>query len=349
MERELKRLGLEPEVDRFRAVADTNWFPISASLILLLGLALFHFTRWPGVGVTAVSPVLMWWALSWADSPLRSLLPRVESRSVVVRLPPKGETKLRVAVVAHLDANRCRLAWQAGGARAIRIGSLFTLLVGLAVPVLLTASVLVHAPALGLAAFAGGGYALFNLAVLAWELRRPGSPGANDNAASVAVALGLAERLAKSPLKTTEVWFLFTGAEESDHRGIKEALRRRKELAGARFVVLEGVGAGELSYLTREGVLFPYRPDPEMAALVAWTGRRLGITGKRMTVVCETQTLRRLGLPAVTIAGYDPETGALPNWHTPQDLPESLSRGSLLRALGFLEALLRDLDAGLTG
>ncbi|RLE29032.1 hypothetical protein DRJ54_05445 [Candidatus Acetothermia bacterium] len=296
------------------------------------------------MALAAAAPVLLWYAFTRADSPIRALLPQVESRTVWARIAPRGEPEGVVALLAHLDANRCRLAWRAGGGRAIRLGSALTLFVGATVPALLATAALAGRPGPYLAALLGGGYALANTAVLLWELRLPPSPGANDNAASVAVVLALAERIIGTPLEHTEVWLLFTGAEESDHRGIKEALRRHPELAWARFLVLEGVGAGELSYLTREGVLVPYRPAPELLGLVAQVGRRSGVEGREMTVVCETQTLRRWGLPAVTIAGYDPEARSLPHWHTCQDAPENLSPGAMSRALDFLGALLHALD-----
>ncbi len=66
-----------------------------------------------------------------------------------------------------------------------------------------------------------------------------------------------------------------------------------------------------------------------------------------MTVVCETQTLRRLGYRALTIAGRDPRAGTLPHWHSPDDLPEHISPDMLERALAFVWALICSLDRSL--
>ena len=65
---------------------------------------------------------------------------------------------------------------------------------------------------------------------------------------------------------------------------------------------------------------------------------------REMTVVCETQTLRRLGRNALTVAGYDPRTRSLPHWHTCDDLSEVVSPAALARAREFLEELLRTTD-----
>lgn len=70
-----------------------------------------------------------------------------------------------------------------------------------------------------LAALPGASYALISLILLALELRQPYSPGAVDNASSVGVACELARRAVESPLRELEIWFCFTGAEETDHRG----------------------------------------------------------------------------------------------------------------------------------
>ena len=113
------------------------------------------------------------------------------------------------------------------------------------------------------------------------------------------------------------------------------------------FLVLEGVGAGELSYLVREGVIRAYRPAGELMALVekVVTERpELEVRAREMTVVCETQTLRRLGRNALTVAGYDPRTRSLPHWHTCDGLPEVVSPATLARAREFLEELLRTTD-----
>jgi hypothetical protein len=143
-----------------------------------------------------------------------------------------------------------------------------------------------------------------------------------------------------------ELWFCFTGAEETDHRGVKELLRRHRRLREAWFLVLEGVGAGELVWLSRQGVI-PYRPHPELARLaerVAEARPELRVQPAELLVVDETQTLRRAGLPALTIAGLDPTTASLPGWHTPQDDLSLVSKGALARAVEFTWELLWELS-----
>jgi hypothetical protein len=72
----------------------------------------------------------------------------------------------------------------------------------------------------------------------------PGSPGANDNAAAVAILLGLARRLLSDPPSRIRVRLLFTGSEEICYLGarcyVKEA--DLEGLAGVLSLELCGIG-----------------------------------------------------------------------------------------------------------
>jgi len=73
----------------------------------------------------------------------------------------------------------------------------------------------------------------------------PGSPGANDNAASVGLLLQLIERLAVSPPAKLRVRFLFTAAEERGYLGARQYVLDNanvSELAGVLSLELCGIG-----------------------------------------------------------------------------------------------------------
>jgi len=347
---QLQKLGLAANEQRFLAVGDMNWFPISAALLALCGTMIYPWagwTRWLGALLAGLAAVLLWWAIVRADSPIRFLLPRVPSRNIVARIAPKREARRRAVVLSHLDSNRCRLAWCAGKARTIKYGSIATLAVYSANGLLyfLGAATGWHWPYL--ASFPGAFYVLATLIVLIVDTRRPYSPGANDNAASVAVNLGLATRLAIEPLERTEVWLAFTGAEEVDHRGLKVLLREHTELREALFIDLEGVGGGELCYLTQEGLIKHYRPDPGLLKLAEEAAKRrpdLKVKPGVLLVVDEVQTLRRLGYRAICLAGRDSQTDSLPRWHTCEDTVEHVSAAALGRAAEFAWEMLQEID-----
>lgn len=348
--RRLGKLGCGVDVQRFRAVCDMNWFPISAAIFILMGTLIYPWTGWSkwlaAVFAFCAAP-LLWWAITRADSPLWFLLPKVWSQNVLTRFSPKESVKQRVVVLSHLDSNRCRLAWRAGKTKINRNGAIATLFM-----YALNGGLYFLGAISGFAwpywaSLPGVVFALAMLLILSAEMRRPYSPGANDNAAAVAVNLSLAARLAEEPLGETEVLLAFTGAEEVDHRGLKYLLKRYRELDGAFFLDLEGVGGGELCYLTHQGLLKPYRPDPrlsELAERVATKRPRLGFKPARMLIVDEVQTLRRLGYRALCLAGRDAATGSLPYWHTAADVVENINTDALVRAAEFVWTMVKELD-----
>ena len=346
----LQHLGLSIEERSFRAVAEMNWFPITAALTSLCGIAFYPLSEWirfPAALLASLAAPLLWWAIIRADSPFWFLLPRVTSRNVVAHIPPTGKPTQIVVVISHLDSNRCRLVWRAGKARTIKVGSIATLSVYSVIGLFLLLGAASGWSWPYFSSLPGAIYAMATLIVLFAEMRCPYSTGANDNAASVAVNLGLATQLAREPLETTAVWCTFTGAEEVDHRGLKVLLKEYPELREALFIDLEGVGGGDLCYLTQEGILSHYRPDPKLLRFAEEAAKRrsdLNVKPGMMPVVDEVQTLRRLGYRAICLAGRDSQTDSLPYWHTCEDVVEHVSAAALGRTAEFVWEMLHGID-----
>lgn len=349
----LAELGLPVERYEFQAVVSQNAFPLAVDLVALLAVVLYPLDgaalRWIAAVLALIAPLLLWGAITHSDSPLRPFLPRVTSRNVVARLKPTDTPYRRVVILAHLDTNRCRLAWQSATVRLLEPLTWLTLAVLTLMGVLYLFGAILDGPWwVWWASLLPAGYVLGTVVTLWRDERTPFSPGAHDNASGMAVALEVASRLAACPLRHTEVWPAFTGAEETDHRGLKTLLRRH-DLRQALFLDLEGVGSGDIVYLTRHGLCWSYRPDPELLALAERVAARrpdLGIGPAQMTVEDEVRTLRNRGYRALCIAGRDPMTGVLPHWHRPDDTADTVSPQALERAADFLMALLQELDRG---
>ena len=349
----LSALGLGVERESFRAVASQNAFPLAIDLLALLAFAAYSLGgpvgRWIGAVLALSTAPLLWQAIRTSNSPLRPVLPQVTSRNVIARVEPRDGIRERAVLLAHLDTNRCRIAWQSAAVRLVEPLTVLTLGMLAALGLLYLIGALLGGPVwVWWASLLPMVYVLGTVVTLWQDERTPYTPGAHDNAASVAVALEVAARLAAQPLDRTQVWLAFTGAEETDHAGLYTLLRGHDAvLRDAAFIGLEGLGSGELAYLTRQGVCAHYRPDAGLQALVSEiTGRRpeLGVRAAQMTMEDEVGTLRRRGYRAICIAGRDPETGTLPHWHRPDDTVETVSDEFMERAAGLVMAMLAGLD-----
>ena len=264
-------------------------------------------------------------------------------------------------LLAHLDTNRARVAWQSDALGWLEPMTWVTLAM-LGLPGALYAAGAV-AGSLSRTARGPGrlwalsllpaAYAAGMVATLVRDERTPFSPGAHDNAASVAVALETARDLVARPLRDTEVVLAFTGAEETDHAGLYALLRAEPAaMREAAFIGLEGLGSGRLAYLTRQGLCDHVRPDPgllELAKAAAARRPDLGAEPWELTEEDEVTTLRRRGYRAICLAGCDPRTRTLPHWHRSDDTADGVSSEFLERAAAFVRAVLEEIDGATPG
>jgi acetylornithine deacetylase/succinyl-diaminopimelate desuccinylase-like protein len=349
----LTALGLAAERRIFQAVPSQNSFALAINWVALVAVIIYPLggplSRWIATGLALSTAPMLWQTIRTSNNPLRFLLPKVTSQNVLTRINPSEVIKRHVVLLAHLDTNRCRKVWASSTVRYLEPLAYLTLTLLACLGLLFLAGALLGGPgwvwwtSLPLAGYVAG--AMISLWV---DDRTPFSPGAHDNAASVAVALEIGRRLVSSPLENTQVWLAFTGAEETDHAGLKVLLHEHDAVMHrAAFIGLEGLGSGEIVILTKQGLCAHYRPDPELLALageVANDNQGLDVHPGQMTMEDEVGTLRRRGYQAICIAGMDPETGSLPHWHRVDDTVDSISEEVMGKAASFVTALLRKLD-----
>lgn len=371
----LTAMGLQVQRQTFYAVTSQNAFPLAIDGLALLAVVFYLGRRvlgwepggWIAACLALATAPLLFQTIRSASNVLRPFLPKVKSQNVVAVVPPHAERRQHAVVVAHLDTNRCRLAWQSGMVRWLEPLTYATLaMLGLLGLLYLAGALLDDPPWVWWVSLLPASYVVGTVITLWRDETTPFSPGAHDNAAGVAVALEIGRRLVAKPLQHTEVWLALTGAEETDHSGIHallagsmlpangaraqaDGLREpRSLLRQSAFVVLEGVGSGELVYLRRQGLCTRFGPDPRLLAVAEQVAEEnpefRGTVSAQMKMEDDTSTLRRSGYRAICIAGRDPETGALPHWHRPGDTADTVSSDFLERAAGFVEAILVKLD-----
>lgn len=349
--RRLMELGLTPEMHTFRAVPSQNVFPLAISPLALLATAVYPLgpaaARWLAAALGFAAAWLLWQTIRSAFNPLYPLLPKVTSQNVEARLGPRGELQQRAVILAHLDTNRCRLVWQSLTVKNIEPMTWLTLAVPFGTGLLYLAGAILGGMVWWWLSLPLAAYQLGTIITLLRDDRTPYSPGAHDNAASVAVALEVAQRLSAAPLQNTEVWFVFDGAEETDHAGVLDLLRRHgAALRDAAFIGLEGLGSGEIVYLTRQGLCAPYHPAPNLLVIakgVAAKRAEFDFRAAEMLAEDDVRTLRERGYHAIGIAARDPQTGVLPYWHRPNDTPDKVSGETMERATNIVLAFLDEL------
>lgn len=331
----LSAAGFEPVERRFRMLWSRPLALLRTGLRMLsLAIALTALTAslwgWPALGVLLVLGAIAVHDLRRAlldDEPYQLDEPEaeLESQNVLVRLG--ASTTLRRAVlIAHLDSKSQTVSLP------VRVGLVVVALVGtLSLPFCLR----IEAPLWTLVGPLSAALALRLLAHLDFG---DDSPGALDNAGSVAVVMATLERLAADPPAGCEVIGVFTGAEELCMAGARVLARDRAAVwKGGETVVinLDGVGAtGPV------GISGPTRTVRWARAHAAAAGLTLRRGLLPFGVATDALPLSRAGLEVATLTSAQPGR-AVRRIHTRRDLPDALDPAALAAAARIAEVLVR--------
>lgn len=292
----------------------------------------------------------LWRSTRIDKQPLAAFSPHRRSATLIVRVPPTETPHRTVVLLAHTDSNKHRPTFSPHlkkyllGMTTAGLGSI----VGNGVAQI----------AEGLSGSKGARRfrqlslwaVVASLMLVLYDETGPYIPGANDNASAVACLLGLAERLKQQPLRHTQIWLAFTGAEEVGCLGTHALLDAYGDrLRDAWVLDFEMVGTEDIAYVTRHtgfSLLSAYRPDAESLAWAARTSHRhpeMGVQGREMVIGEEVGALRVRGYRGVCLSGLGPD-GWLQNWHQTSDNVENLVPSGLEKAARFAWAMLQDLD-----
>jgi hypothetical protein len=294
---------------------------------------------------------------------LRSLFFRRASQNVVSP-GASPDAPARLIIAAHLDAGRTGAIFDERNRRRI---DRFSRLLGVAPSRLVFWALIALLPLLGarMAGIDSGLIPAFQLPstlillvaiflLVDVQLSSP-SPGANDNASGVAVALDVAARLAEDSPKNLDVWIVLTGAQEPGAEGMRSFVRaRRDELdpASTFLLALDAVGRGDLRFVTAEGPAVSYLMDrrlTELAGAIAEAdrdgGARYRAAPLRRASASDAFAAAARGWRALAITCLEPGATLPPGHHTHADTPDAIDPRSLESTREFTLELVRALDA----
>ena len=347
------RAGLQPVWETFRS-ARSGFHPhLLGSLIMLAAFTIFPISGAVTAGIAALLTVAVIVSelqeLGFRSNLLRALVPKAESQNVFAIIPPKSGHARDLVLVGHVDTQRTPLVFRTPA--WVKVYDKFTMVsfiaylwqaldFALAMIFTLPWAWLASVPTAVCAAL---------LAAMCIEAEcTPFTAGANDNASAVGLVLTLARRLAKRPLERTRVFAVVTGCKEVQHYGMIDFYRRhRSELKAPRAIVFELVGCAGPSWLVREGIVVPFRSDPQLrraaerlaAEHPEWNAYASSVSGGNT----EMADAVRFKVPAIALGGMTRD-GVLPYWHQRQDTFDKMNPEVMARAWEMTLALIQEID-----
>ena len=350
---EFKRMGLEATWESFQSARSIFLPHIQGSMLMLLAFAIFPL----GGRTTAILAALLsllvivseLLELGIKDNLFRRMVPKAESQNVFAVIPPAGEHKGDLVLVGHIDTQRTPIFFRSP--RWVKIYDNFTTVIFItyiAQVVLYSLAIFLPLSWIWYATIPSAICAVLMAAFFIEADLSPFTAGANDNATAVGMVLTLAEELKRQPLQHTRVFAVCTGCEEVQHYGMIDWYQRhRADLKDPRAVVFEMLGVDGPAWLTREGIIVPFKPDPELASACEqiaadhpeWGAYPASISGGNT----EMADAVRAGVPAITLFGLTRD-GVAPYWHQKEDTFDKMNPDVLQRAWDFTRALIEKID-----
>ena len=144
-------------------------------------------------------------------------------------------------------------------------------------------------------------------------------------------------------LVSHEIWFVFTGASEEGHAGIKALMGEYgRKLRGAMFINVDCIGVGRQSLLLKEGQVGQRKADRRLVNLVGQSSQDLGralALARSGWSETEATAIMRAGCRAVTLCGMADD--ALANARWVGDLPDSVDSKKVDDVVDILAEVIR--------
>ncbi|GAB4189503.1 MAG: hypothetical protein OHK0022_01860 [Roseiflexaceae bacterium] len=337
----LRRAGMRVSADPFVVAVSEGWDGLLIGLLVLVGVGLYFWFPLLALGLLLPGLLLALWRAFRPGVPL--LARRRESQNVIGTRAGPQRAPWRVVLLAPLDSPPqlpAALRPLSDPQALALLRATCCLLVALCALVGLwdVQRLWWYAQMLPAAA-------LLLLGVQStWLARAPGSSGAISHAGALAVLLSTVETL--GPTERVELWAVGLGATRAGD-GLADLLRRYPfERERTLFVALESIGAGELAYLTREGLLREVQADALLlgcAAAADTADPRVNVAPRPYRNATLAGRLLRDSRRALAIICLGPD-GRPPLYASPADTPDAVDPVLLERAVRLVGGIVRQID-----
>jgi hypothetical protein len=338
----------------FFAISSTYAPFLLAFLLSFLGsLAVILFPRGflllPGLilNVLALGGLLA--ETDLAPNWMRALLPKTPTQNLTARIEPQRKPRRQVVLCAHLDTHRTPVFYSSSAWITTFSVALIAIVLGMFVSALI-ALLLIILPAEWLRYFLIPFQAveLFAIAMCIHADLTPYSPGANDDASGVSVVTVLACQLAAQPLKHTIVHVLFTDGEEAGCTGMQYFLMKKRCVLppDTLFLILDEVGAGTLTFLAADGLLFKHRTHPTAVNLIQQVQQAcptISLLSKIGLAYTDALVATKAGYPAITLVNT-PSPANPSHWHQGSDTSTFIEDRTLKDCFALVRQILNTFD-----
>ena len=350
---QFQKMGLNPFFETFRSARSIFLPHLIGSLLMLAAFIIYPLGGTVSAIIAALLSIIVLVTelqeLGFQNNLYRLILPKGESQNVHAVIPPAGEHKRDLILVGHLDSQRTPFIFRTPSHVKFYDNFVTLVFVTFIIQVLLY-SLSVFFP------WSWVWYATIPTAICSVILAAicieadstPFTAGANDNATAAGMVLTLAEQFKKKPLEHTRVWAVCTGCEEVQHYGMIDFYRRHLvDLKNPKALVFEMLGCSGPAWLTREGIIVPFKADPGLVETVerltkehpGWGAYPAKISGGNT----EMADAVRNKIPAITLFGMTPE-GISPFWHQKADTFDKMDADVLERTWALTNALITEID-----
>lgn len=178
---------------------------------------------------------------------------------------------------------------------------------------------------------------------------KAGTAGETDATETLDAAARIRRRVTENvdrALVEKEIWFVATGADDAGGCGMRALLDAYgDDLEDALIINIENVGAGNVGFVTEEGMGRTLRADRRLITQAKRTAREnemvvKGGSRRGLTTSATPALARRF--KAMSVMAFD-INGRVPNWRWRTDTTENVTAKTIEQATAFVTALVRDL------